>query len=109
MRELCRFDHVFLATTETDSHTVLAVSDDGSVALCRTDGRGPLVCIDEWSGPEAPRVTTCYDLKRDSLPVVTQTAANASFPQIARTLTISQADFRSLSKNPLHQFFQCGS
>jgi hypothetical protein len=104
MRELRRFDHVFTVSAVDGRNALLAVGDDGQIAHCQTDGRGPAVCINEWAGPEAPQVTTCYDLKRDSLPILTHTVGNATFPDIARTITLSPKDLRRVSENPLHRF-----
>jgi hypothetical protein len=109
MRQLGRFDHVLPARTRDGGQALLAVGDDGCVALCQTDGRGPTVCLDAWAGPEARRGTTCFDLKRDSLPVVTRTVGDADFPAIARSLAIAEDDLRRVSASPVHRFFAVGA
>jgi hypothetical protein len=48
MREFSRFDHVLPALAEDDIGALLALSDAGGAAICRTDGRGSSVAIAEW-------------------------------------------------------------
>jgi hypothetical protein len=91
IREFSRFDHVLPALSESGSGALLALTDDGSVAVCRTDGKGPAAGIAEWSRLESATVTTSYDLTRDSLPIVSWTITHPSFARAAGALTISSA------------------
>jgi hypothetical protein len=73
MRELAGFDRVLPVAAEEGPSALLGLGDDGSVAVLRTDGRGPSAAIVSWSaGKQA--VTTSYDLLKDSLPVVGSTS-----------------------------------
>jgi hypothetical protein len=92
MREFARFDHVLPVTAEDGAPALLALGEDGSVSVCRTDGRGAAVAVAEWARLEGATVTMSYDLTRDSLPVVSWTIWHPSFARVAGTLTISGAD-----------------
>lgn len=92
MRELSRFDHVLPVTAEDGAPALLALGEDGSVSLCRTDGRGPAAAVAEWGRLEGATVTISYDLLKDSLPIVSWTIWHPSFARVAGTLTISGAD-----------------
>jgi hypothetical protein len=106
MREFSRFDRVVPVRTADGSDALLAAGNDGSAALCRTDGRGAVACIHAWGGLDAPEITTCYDLKRDSLPVVTRSVGDANLKGVAGMLTISRVDLPKLSGTPIHQLFE---
>lgn len=69
MREFSRFDRVTPLATETGVPALVASADDGSMAICRTDGRGPSAAIVVFP-PAGPPVMTVYDLLKDSLPAV---------------------------------------
>ena len=45
MREFSRFDHVVPAVAEDGMNALLALAEDGSAAVCRTDGRGATVGV----------------------------------------------------------------
>ncbi len=92
MRELSRFDHVLPVTAEDGAPALLALGEHGSVAVCRTDGRGGAVAVAEWARLEGATVTISYDLTRDSLPIVSWTIWHPSFARVAGALTISGAD-----------------
>jgi hypothetical protein len=91
MREFARYDHVLPALAENGSAALLALADDGSVAVCRTDGKGPAAGIAEWSRLESATVTTAYDLTKDSLPIVGWTITHPSFARAAGALSISSS------------------
>jgi hypothetical protein len=93
MREFSRFDHVLPVTAEDGSPALVALGEDGSVAVCRTDGRGAAVAVAEWGRLEGATVTTSYDLMKDSLPIVSWTIWHPSFARVTGTLTVSGADF----------------
>jgi hypothetical protein len=93
MREFSRFDHVLPVTAEDGAPALLALGEDGSVSVCRTDGRGAAVAVAEWGRLEGATVTMSYDLTRDSLPIVSWMIWRPSFDRVAGTLTISGADF----------------
>jgi hypothetical protein len=88
MREFSRFDHVLPALAEDDIGALLALSDAGGAAICRTDGRGSSVAIAEWIRLAEATVTTSYDLTKDSLPIVSWTIWHPSFARVVGTLTI---------------------
>jgi hypothetical protein len=92
MREFSRFDHVLPAVAEDDTGALLALTEDGGAAICRSDGRGSEVAIAEWARMEGATVTTSYDLMKDSLPIVSWTVWHPSFSRVAGALTISGAD-----------------
>jgi hypothetical protein len=50
MRELSRLDDVLPVTAEDGAPALLALGEDGSVSVCRTDGRGAAVAVAEWAG-----------------------------------------------------------
>jgi hypothetical protein len=93
MREFARFDHVLPVTAEDGAPALLALGDDGSVSICRTDGRGPAAAVAAWGRLEGATVTVSYDLLKDSLPIVSWTIWHPSFARAAGTLTIAGADF----------------
>ena len=92
IREFSRFDHVFPAVAEDGTPALLALAEDGSAAVCRTDGRGAVVAVAEWARLEGATVTMSYDLTRDSLPIVSWTIWHPSFARVAGALTISGTD-----------------
>jgi hypothetical protein len=47
MPEFSRFDHVLSAIAEDGTPALLALAEDGSVAVCRTNGRGSAVAVAE--------------------------------------------------------------
>lgn len=99
MRELSRFDHVLKVTAEDGAPALLALGEDGSVSVCRTDGRGPAVAVAEWGRLEGATVTMSYDLLKDSLPIVSWTIWHPSFARVAGALTISGADLARTDHN----------
>jgi hypothetical protein len=98
LREFSRFDYVIPAIAEDRSPALLAIANDGSVAVCRTDGRGAAVAIAGWSRLEGATVTTSYDLTKDSLPIVSWVIWHSSFATVAGALTIPVAN--SLAADP---------
>jgi hypothetical protein len=99
MREFSRFDHVLPVTAEDGTPALLAVGEDGSVSVCRTDGRGAAVAVTEWARLDGATVTISYDLTRDSLPIVSWTIWHPSFARVAGALTISGAGFSRTDHN----------
>jgi hypothetical protein len=99
MREFSRFDHVLPAVAEDGTQALLALSEDGSVAVCRTDGRGEAVPVAEWSRLEGATVTTSYDLKKDSLAIVNWMIWHPSFVRVTGALTISGSDISQDDRN----------
>jgi len=92
LREFSRFDHVLPVTAEDGAPALLALGEGGSVAVCRTDGRGAAAAVAEWARLQGATVTISYDLTKDSLPIVTWTIWHPSFAGVAGALTISGAD-----------------
>ncbi|MEQ1501145.1 MAG: hypothetical protein ABMB14_02895, partial [Myxococcota bacterium] len=92
VRAFATYDHVVAATAEDGSPALLALADDGRVAVCRTDGRGPTAVIAAWARLDGATVTTAYDLLRDSLPVVRWEVWHPAFARGAGALTIGPAD-----------------
>jgi hypothetical protein len=91
MREFSRFAHVLPVKVEDGGPALLALGEDGSVAVCRSDGRGAVVAVAEWTHLKGVAVTISYDLTKDSLPVVSWTIWHPSFAHVAGALTISSA------------------
>ena len=91
MREFSRFDHVLPAVAEDGTPALLALAEDGSAAVCRTDGRGAVVAVAEWARLDGASVTTSYDLHKDSLPIVSWTIWHPGFTRGAGALTVSAA------------------
>jgi hypothetical protein len=92
MREFSRFDHVLPAVAEDGIPALLALAEDGSAAVCRTDGRGAAAAVAQWARLEGATVTISYDLLKDSLPIVSWTIWHPSFARVAGALTISATD-----------------
>lgn len=92
MREFSQFDHVLPVTAEDGSSALIAVNEDGGVALCWTDGRGPAAAVAEWSRLDGATITSSYDLLKDSLPIVSWTIWHPSFAHAAGALTIAAAN-----------------
>ena len=117
MREFSRFDHVIPAVAEDGMNALFALAEDGSAAVCRTDGRGATVDLTRWPRLEGATVTTSYDFLKDSLPIVRWTIWHPSFARVAGALTVSAADLylshadlgrvasalQSLGTPPLHR------
>lgn len=102
VREFTRFDHVLAVVADDGTPALLALAADGSVAVCRTDGRGAAAAIDEWARLDGVTVTTSCDLLKDSLPVVDWTIWHPGFARAAGALTIpatglSPADQRRIA------------
>lgn len=91
-REFSRFDHVIAAVTEDGAPALLALAQDGRVALCRADGRGATAGIAGWARLPGATVTTFYDMTKDSLPVVHWTIWHPGFSAAGGTLTIRHGD-----------------
>lgn len=68
-REFAGADHVLLTQAAHGGAAVLGVSAAGA-ALCVTDGRGAEAPIFRWAHGSSTVLQTCYDLHKDSLPVV---------------------------------------
>jgi hypothetical protein len=92
MREFSRFDHVLPAIAEDGAAALLAFADDGSAAVCRTDGRGTAVDVVECASLRDATVTTAYDLTKDSLPLLSCTIWHAGLARNVGALTISAAN-----------------
>lgn len=93
MREFSRFDHVLPAVAEDGAPALLAVSGDGSVAVCCTDGRGATVAVTGWTRLQGATLTISCDLLKDSLPIVSWTIWHPGFARAAGALTIPATDF----------------
>jgi hypothetical protein len=89
MREFSRFDHVLPVTAQDGTPALFAVAKDGSVSVCRTDGRGAAAAVAEWARLDGATITISYDLLKDSLPIESWTIWHPSFAQAAGALTIS--------------------
>jgi hypothetical protein len=92
MRAFSRYDHVLPALAEDGTRALLALAENGSGAVCRTDGRGASVAVAEWARLDGAIVTMSYDLTKDSLPIVSWTIWHPSFTRVAGALTISVVD-----------------
>jgi hypothetical protein len=92
MREFSRFAHVLPVTAEDGTPALFAVDENGSLSVCRTDGRGAAVAVAHWARLEGATITISYDLLKDSLPVVSWTIWHPSFDRAAGALTILGAD-----------------
>jgi len=92
MREFAAFDVVVRAVAEDDASALLAIAEDGSGAVCRTDGTGREVSVVRWARLEGAVVVTAYDLLKDSLPVVSWSIWHPSVAQVAGALRIGSAD-----------------
>jgi hypothetical protein len=101
MREFSRYDHVLPASAEDDTPALLALDEDGSAAICRTDGRGGAVAVAEWASLEGATVTISYDLTKDSLPIVSWTIWHPSFARVAGELTISATDVKHADRSSI--------
>lgn len=95
VRELGGYDRVFPVTMEDGASAVFAISDDGSAALCRSDGRGPSADVARWRRLSGATVTTAFDLLHDSLPIVSWTIWHPAFARLGGALTISAGDVAS--------------
>jgi hypothetical protein len=92
MREFSRFAHVLPVIAQDGTPALFAVDDNGSVSVCRTDGRGATAAVAEWARLEGATITISYDLLKDSLPIVSWTIWHPSFDSVAGALTISGTD-----------------
>jgi len=92
LREFARFDHVLAATTENGDPALLALAQDGGMAICWSDGRGAAADIAESSRGTDVTVTIACDLLKDSLPIVRWTLWHPGFARVVGALTIARAD-----------------
>lgn len=92
MREFARFDAVLACVAEDGTPGLLALADNGAAALCRSDGRGAAAELAAWSPLAGARVTTAYDLLKDSLPILGWTIWHPGFTPGPGALTITAAD-----------------
>lgn len=76
MREFAPFDAVNRVVAPDGTVTLMAGADDGSVALCQTDGRGHEATIARRRRPGGAIATTSYDLPKDALPQLPATAVS---------------------------------
>jgi hypothetical protein len=106
VREFVRFDHVLPATTEQGTSALIALAEDGGLAVCVTDGRGGSVDVVRWRRLESPTVTSSYDLTKDSLPVLTWTIWHPSFERIGGSFLISGADLSRTERDRMARIFQ---
>ena len=91
LRQLSTFDHVLQANAEDGTVALLALSEDGRAAVCRTDGTGEAAAIAEWASLDGASVTTSYDLRKDSLPIVSWTIWHPGFTRVTGALTVLAA------------------
>jgi len=98
LREWANYDHVLRATTEDGAVALLALGDDGSVAACHTDGRGTAVAIEAWARLVGARVSTSFDLSKDSLPVLGWTVSHPGFSRVGGALMIHAEDLPSAER-----------
>jgi hypothetical protein len=91
VREFRGFDHVVEAVAEGGVRVVLAVSDDGGVGVCGTDGRGSEAAVSTWPHLPGATVTALFDLTKDSLPVTRWTLEHPALAGFGGVVTISVA------------------
>ena len=65
VREFTRIDHLLAAAAEDGTPALLALADDGRVALCHTDGRGAAAVIADWPRLSGATVAMSYDMLKD--------------------------------------------
>jgi len=92
VREWVHYDRVLRATVEGGAVVLLALGEDGGAAVCRTDGRGTAVTIEAWARLDGARVSTSFDLSKDSLPVLGWTVSHPGFARVGGALMIHAAD-----------------
>lgn len=68
-REFAGADRVSVVETGSGTPTVIGVSASGA-ALCATDGRGRQASVVAWLHGSTEARETCFDLLKDSLPVL---------------------------------------
>ena len=67
LREFSRFDHVLPVTAEDGAPALLALGEGGSVAVCRTDGRGAAAAVAQWAQLQGATVTISSGPTKDSV------------------------------------------
>lgn len=92
LREWARYDHVLRVTTDDSAVALLALGEDGSAAVCHTDGRGTAVAIEAWARLDGARVSTSFDLSKDSVPVLGWTVSHPGFSRVGGALMIHAED-----------------
>jgi hypothetical protein len=92
MREWAHYDHVLRASMEDGVVVLFALGEDGGAAVCRTDGRGTVVAIESWARLNGSRVSTSFDLTKDSLPVQGWMVSHPGFACVGGALMIQAAD-----------------
>ena len=92
LREFAPFDHVVPASTEDGRPVLLALADDGSVAVCWSDGRGAAAETMRWRGWDGGTVAVAHDLLKDSLPVVRWTLWHPGAARVLGALVVEARD-----------------
>ena len=68
-REFGGAEFVLLAQSSAGEEAVLGLSSSGA-AVCITDGKGKQACVIKWAHQTSVAYETCFDLHKDSLPVL---------------------------------------
>ena len=68
-REFGGAEFVLLAPSSAGEEAVLGLSSSGA-AVCITDGKGKQACVIKWAHQTSVAYETCFDLHKDSLPVL---------------------------------------
>jgi hypothetical protein len=88
LREFADFDHVWAASTQDGAPALLALAEDGRVAVCCSDGRGPAASVFSTRLAGAALSTRC-DLLKDSLPVLGWTLHHPALAHAGGAFTVS--------------------
>ena len=79
------------AATEMGNTALVAIKEGGAIAICQTDGTGETAPIMDFAHPSSIAITTSFDLKKDSLPIVTWSLWHPVLARATGTLTVSTA------------------
>ena len=91
MRAFSDSECVLKASTEMGNTALVAIKEGGAIAICQTDGTGETAPIMDFAHPSSIAITTSFDLKKDSLPIVTWSLWHPVLARATGTLTVSTA------------------
>lgn len=106
MREFVRYDHVFAVTTAQGVPALLAIATNGAGAVCPTDGSGESADVIEWTDLIGATVTSSFDLKKDSLPILAWTLSHPGLERVGGWVIVRAAQLSPTDQSTLRNLFR---